>query len=157
MKLINSELRLYIHIEDSLIKQLHEYGLKHYPSEYGGLLMGYYSQDCKAVNIIETILPKKYTSSKYFFERGIEGLTEILKSLFKKTPSLIYIGEWHTHPDNPPIPSITDILALKEIIEHDKVFISNPILLIISIDKKGYEPAFYVQFKNKIFKYQKER
>ena len=157
MKLKNADIGLAIEIEDNLIERLYGYGLTHYPSEFGGLLMGYYSEDSKTVLITDTVLPKKYTSSKYFFERGIKGLKTVLKSLFKKTPSLIYIGEWHTHPDNPPIPSITDLAALSEIIQHDKVFIANPILLIIGINKSGYELGFYVQFKSKIFRYEEEK
>lgn len=157
MKLRNADIGLTIEIEDELIHNLYEYGLSHYPSEFGGLLMGYYSEDSKTVLIKDTVLPKKYTSSKYFFERGITGLKRTLKALFKRTPSLIYIGEWHTHPDNPPVPSVTDLIALREIVQHDKVSITNPILLIIGINKTSYELGFYVQFKSKIFKYEEER
>lgn len=156
MKLLNKELELYAYIEDDLVDRLCQYGIDHYPAEYGGLLMGYYSGDCKEVYVKETVLPKKYTSSKYFFERGIMGLKDALMRLFKQQPSLIYIGEWHTHPDNPPIPSITDLLAMKQIIAHEKVNISNPILLIVGISNNKFELGFYVQFKNKIFKFEKE-
>lgn len=157
MKLKNEEIGLAINIGDDLIKQLCAYGLSHYPNEFGGLLLGCYSEDYETVLIQDTILPKKYTSSKYFFERGIKGLTTKLKSSFKRTPGLIYIGEWHTHPNNPPVPSIADLIALREIVQHDKVFIKNPVLLIISIDNKHYELGFYVQFKNDIFRYAEEK
>ena len=66
----------------------------------------------------------------------------------------IYVGEWHTHPDNEPTPSTTDIRALEEIANHHKVKIKNPILLIMGIDKTKKELGFYVHFKNKIYKYE---
>lgn len=157
MKLKNEEIGLDINIEGGLIRHLCESGLSKYPNEFGGLLLGYYSEDYKTVFIKDTIFPKKYTSSKYFFERGIKGLETKLRSSFKRTPSLIYIGEWHTHPDNPPIPSLTDLVALNEIIQYNQVFIANPILLIIGINNKKYELGFYVQFKNKIFRYDAEK
>jgi len=157
LKLRNEEIGLAVNIEDDLIKHFYEYGLSHYPNEFGGLLLGYYSEDYRTVLIIDTIVPQKYTSSRYFFERGIKGLTTKLKSSFKRTPSLIYIGEWHTHPDNPPIPSETDLIALREIIQHSKVFITNPILLIIGMNNESYDLGFYVQFKNKIFRYAEEK
>ncbi len=157
MKLKNSEIGLAINIADELIKQLYHFGSLHYPKEFGGLLMGYYSQDFKTVLITDTVLPKRYASSKYFFERGINGLKKTLKLLFKKDPSIIYVGEWHTHPDNPPIPSLTDRIAMNEIVQHEKVAINSPILLIMSIREGMYELVFYVYFKNKFYKYEEER
>jgi integrative and conjugative element protein (TIGR02256 family) len=124
--------------------------------EFGGLLIGRYVDNKKMVIIEDTVLPKKYKSSKYSFERGVTGLRKVLKIFFTKSPSLIYVGEWHTHPDNPAIPSVTDINALKQIANHNEVFIDNPILLIIRIGKKDYELGFYVLYENKICNYKQE-
>ena len=157
MKLENKEIGLNIIIEDTLISCLYDNGIKNYPKEFGGLLIGNYSDDFKTVFIEETILPKKYKSSKYSFERGAEGVKETLEKYYYAEHRMIYVGEWHTHPDNLPIPSSTDIKALEKIANHDEVTIKNPVLLIMGIDKTKYELGFYVYFKNKIYKYEEEK
>ena len=153
MKLTNTDIGLSIDIGDKLINELIETGRQHYPNEFVGLLIGYYSNDIKTVHIQKTLLPKKYKSSKYSFERGSKGLRTKLEKLYRKTPSLVYVGEWHTHPDNPAVPSGVDASALREIVDNENVAIANPILLIISICKKFEQLCFYVYFKNKIYKY----
>lgn len=154
MKLTNKEIELNVDIDDNLINRLYNYGIEHYPKEFGGFLIGRYSEDLKTVYIKETILPKKFKASKFSFERGIEGVKETLEIYYKARESMIYVGEWHTHPDNEPTPSSTDINALEEIANHDEVKIKNPILLIMGINKTKKELGFYVYFKNKIYKYE---
>lgn len=156
MKFINTKLNLKIDIDDGLIYRLIQFGKKHYPKEYGGILVGRYVDSDSMVLIEETVLPKKYKSSQYVFERGAEGLRKSLTKLFRNEPSLIYVGEWHTHPDGQPIPSSTDLEAMKEIVNHAEVFIKNPLLLIIVITNKKFDFKFHVFHNNNIYGYQKE-
>ena len=154
MKLTNIDIGLSIIIDDKVVTQLIKAGRKHYPREFGGLLVGSYSEDRKTVAIVHTILPKKYASSKYSFERGVEGLREKLENYYSQIPPVYYVGEWHTHPDNPAVPSYTDCNALQKIVNDENVSITNPILLIISIKPECEELCFYVVFKKKIYKYE---
>jgi len=157
LKLVNQEIGLNIIMDDALLAQLNKHALKHYPKEFGGLLIGHYEEDKKTVFITKTILPKKYTSTKYSFTRGSDGLREILEAYHNGKSSLIYVGEWHTHPDSPAIPSITDLAALDQIVSHNEVYISNPILLILSITKQASAACFYVHYQNKIYSYEEEK
>lgn len=154
MKLVNKETGLRISIEQSLIDTLVLYGRNQYPKEFGGVLVGYYSDDKRMVNIIDSILPIDFKSTKTTFERGVEGLKEALEEYYKQNPSLVYIGEWHTHPDNSPIPSATDISAMNTIINSKHTFITNPVLLIIGYSKSSVTFGFYVWFENKLFRYE---
>jgi integrative and conjugative element protein (TIGR02256 family) len=138
------------------MNRLYQSGLKHYPNEFGGLLIGRYSEDKSTVFIQETVLPLKYTSSKYSFKRGTDGLRTMLEKYYERIPNLHYVGEWHTHPDNPAVPSNTDLIALNTIVNHHEVYISSPLLLIMSITKEDYHPVFYVLFQNKIYAYEQE-
>lgn len=131
-------------------------GSEHYPKEYGGLFVGRYVNDNKEVLIEETVLPKKFRSSAFSFERGVEGLRKLLRDFFEQSPSLIYVGEWHTHPDGMPIPSSTDSSALRTIAAHEEVSIENPILLIIGVRSDAYEIGFHVLHQNNIYGYEKE-
>ncbi|WP_367209935.1 Mov34/MPN/PAD-1 family protein [Sphingobacterium sp. R2] len=154
MKLVNKETGLRISIEQSLIDMLVLYGRNQYPKEFGGVLVGYYSDDKRTVNIIDSILPIDFKSTKTSFERGVEGLKEALEEYYRQDPSLVYIGEWHTHPDNNPIPSVTDISAINTIINSKHTFITNPVLLIIGYSKSSVTFGFYAWFENKLFRYE---
>lgn len=148
-----NDIGLSLKIKDELLIKMNKLGKEYYPNEYGGLLVGRYSDDFKSVFIEETVLPKEFRSSRFKFERGVKGLKKVLHDFFKQTPSLSYVGEWHTHPDGTPIPSITDVAALKTIAQHDEVYIENPVLLIIGISKESCELGFYVLFRNEMYRY----
>ncbi|MGZ3754330.1 MAG: Mov34/MPN/PAD-1 family protein [Mucilaginibacter sp.] len=156
MKFKNTEIELYIDIDDKVITTIQEIGLQHYPKEFGGILIGNYSEDKKTVTIADTILPKSYKSSKYSFERGSEGLKDQLFKLYHSDTPQIYVGEWHTHPDTKPLPSGTDVNALTQIVNHSEVNISSPVMLIVGLGPDYLELGFYVHFKNKIYRYEND-
>lgn len=154
MILKNNEIGLYIDIADVLITQIEMIGCQHYPNEFGGILLGKYSNDRKTVVVSNTILPMTYKSAKYSFERGSEGLKEQLISYYNDPEQLMYVGEWHTHPDGRPFPSGTDIRALKQIVNDDNVYICSPIMVILGLTRDASEFGFYVYFKDKIYRYE---
>ncbi len=155
MRLICHDIGLQIDMEDNLPEVLYKEAIKHYPNEYGGLLIGRYSDNDRIVMVDSYILPSKYKSSKVTFDRGTAGLREKLTKFYNATPGLIYIGEWHTHPDNPAIPSSTDLKAMRKIASHNEVYINNPLLLILSVNKKSFDFIFYVYFNDKMYSYEK--
>jgi len=148
---------LSIQIDDTLVNRLCRLASKHYPKEYGGLFVGRYVNNNKVVIVEESVLPKKFKSSSFSFERGVEGLRKALGKYFRATPSLIYVGEWHAHPDGQPIPSSTDTSALREIAGHHEVSINNPVLLIIGVRGNHYQLAFYVLYQNQVHRYEMEQ
>lgn len=156
MKFINRELGLGINITEIFLNQLTEISLSHYPNEFGGLLIGTYSHDRKEVFIMDTLLPKKYTSSKFGFYREIKGIEKQLHKHYKRKPCQYYIGEWHSHPDNLAIPSATDLKAFQDIVSHEEVLIENPILLILGVNKIYCDYSFYVIYNQIFLKYEKE-
>ncbi|MDR6735206.1 Mov34/MPN/PAD-1 family protein [Sphingobacterium sp. 2149] len=154
MKLVNKETGLRISTEQSLIDMLVLYGRNQYPKEFGGVLVGYYSDDKRTVNIIDSILPIDFKSTKTSFERGVEGLKEPLEEYYKQNPSLVYIGEWHTHPNAAPVPSCTDYYAMREIVDASSVCIDNPVMIIIGLTENSEKLAFYVYMENTFYKYE---
>ena len=153
MKLICKHNGLELEITDSLLDKFYNLGMEHYPKEFGGLLIGSYSEDKKTCHVTETILPSKYVSSKYIFKRGKEGLKQKLEEFYNGTPSLNYVGEWHTHPDAEPEPSAMDKQAMKEISGNEDVLIASPILLILGIGTKKLKIGAYIHFNNQLYKY----
>jgi [CysO sulfur-carrier protein]-S-L-cysteine hydrolase len=149
-----AEIGLSISIDESLINKLIDIGKKYYPKEFGGFLIGNYTDDFKQLDITDTLLPRKYKATKYLFQRDAVGIDGLLKSFYDEIPKKYYVGEWHTHPDNLPIPSSTDINAINTIINHKDVTIENPVFLIIGYNRTEVELGFYVTFKNKLYRYE---
>ena len=87
-------------------------------------------------------------------ERDTVGIDDKVKNYYNEYPRKYYVGEWHTHPNNLPIPSNTDIKAINAITNHKEVSIKNPVMLIIGYIKTKIELGFYVQFKNKLYRYE---
>ncbi|WP_201571360.1 Mov34/MPN/PAD-1 family protein [Psychrobacter nivimaris] len=98
-------------VEDSLLKSIYQSSCGHYPKEYGGFLIGKYSDDFKTLYIEQSITAEVFKSSRIEFTRE----SNYLKSEFKKLfidKRLYYIGEWHTHPDGEAWYSSTDLSAM---------------------------------------------
>jgi [CysO sulfur-carrier protein]-S-L-cysteine hydrolase len=152
----NKDIGLTLEIGDLLLERIIDVGMQHDPNEFGGFLVGYYSEDYKQLNITDMILPKKYKATPYLFERDTVGVNERLHRFFKEEPKKYYVGEWHTHPRNLPIPSSTDYNAMVEITNHEDVAIKNPVLLIVGYRNKMVELGFYVMFKNKLYRYEQQ-
>lgn len=154
MKLFNTYNKLELCFKDSLIEKIGETAIKKYPDEFGGFLVGRYSEDFKSVEVTDYILPKKYRNSPALFQRSTYDIEKIFKELFIAKKEY-YIGEWHSHPNGSTIFSQTDLKAMKESVDCPTVIIKNPILLIVSINRlslKGF--TFYLYEKNKLFAYE---
>lgn len=149
------DLGLTLEIDEELLSALVRIGVNHLPNEFGGFLIGNYSENQSNLRITDTILPNKFKGTPYLFERDTAGIESKLKQFYEEKPSKYYVGEWHTHPNNLPIPSNTDINAINSIASHNDVSIKNPIMLIIGYNKTEVSHGFYVKFKNKIYRYEK--
>lgn len=143
-------------MSDLLIERLIEAGKAHYPKEFGGILVGEYSADFRQLNITDSVLPqtKTFKATHTLFERNSKGMEKELKKLYRENPPKYYIGEWHTHPDNLPFPSVTDLQAMRSIVNYPRVEIKNPVLMIIGYSSIKIEIALYVYTDNKLYHYE---
>lgn len=148
-----TETGLKLEIEDELLSKIEDIGLKHCPKEYGGFLLGYYADDFKKLIITDFLLPNNYKSTSIYFERNSVGLEETFIKYYNKTPSQYYIGEWHTHPNGQPLPSMLDEMTIKEIAQNKTIAINNPVMLIIGYNNDKANSSFYVLSKNKLHRY----
>ncbi len=92
------ELGLYI--DEGAVQQLRQWRQQGFPNETGGVLLGYYDFNIKAVVVVAGLpAPSDSKASPAFFERGIAGLAEAVKDASERTAGMVrYIGEWHSHP-----------------------------------------------------------
>lgn len=148
----NNIIGLKIEYDDSLLEEIKEIGLIHYPNEIGGYLLGRYSNNKSKATIVKQIIALEYTNSPVSFKHIVnEETITLLTELFDKE-DIHYIGEWHTHPNSDSRYSQTDFNALKKIAAGN---VQNPILLIVGFEKKGIKDySFNVYFNKKIYKYE---
>lgn len=100
-------------------------------AETGGILVGHYVAGEIAVIDEVTSPPSDSKRSRYFFERGTEGLSELLSARWLEGRH--YLGEWHYHACGDPTPSRTDTETLQGIAANPVMHCPNPLLLIVDM------------------------
>ncbi len=106
---------LDLYIDEGVLCQLRQLRQQGFPNETGGVLLGYYDFNIKAVIVVMGLpAPPDSKASPTFFERGIEGLAEAVKEASARTAGMVrYIGEWHSHPPgHSASPSRDDLVQL---------------------------------------------
>ena len=105
--------------------------------EAGGILIGYYIQN-NSFSITDITTPTLYDkSSRFNFIRNIKSVQSTLKRLFKKSGGKkIYLGEWHTHPENTPTPSGLDNKSIIDQLKFNQL--NSDIIFMIIIGRNGF-------------------
>ncbi len=85
--------------------------------ESGGVITGLIFND--EIRITSCSIPNEYDKqSRFNFIRSKFGAQKFInEKYFKSQGTEIYLGEWHTHPEKFPKPSMTDILSFKNTLE----------------------------------------
>lgn len=147
-------LGLSLQLDQSLIESMEKTARNHFPNEFGGVLVGKYSEDGRTVFLKNFICPKKYKQSPIFFERETKFINRELKRIYEVSQGqLFYVGEWHTHPNMRPIPSLHDLKSMQKLLAQD-IKINNPLLLIIGGTKYDLNIQCYLMHQNKLIKYE---
>lgn len=122
--------RFGIHLPRHCLGGMLDYAAQDYPRETGGVLLGKYapSMDVAVVTQI-TGPPDDSRKARFGFWRGILGLQALLSRLWREQQ--YYLGEWHVHPDGPPIPSETDHEQMRAIAESHSYQCPEPLLVIL--------------------------
>ncbi|WP_276499808.1 Mov34/MPN/PAD-1 family protein [Pontibacter litorisediminis] len=148
MRIVKRYNNLELIIEEELINRLATIGKKHFPNEFGGFLIGRYSESLEALFIEDFILPKKYKGYSSIFERSTDGVVEEFENAFLEK-NQYYVGEWHTHPSSSTKYSQTDLMAMIQIAECQTVQIKNPVLLILSVTSQELNDYSFYYYDSK--------
>lgn len=104
--------------------------------EIGGLLMGEHVQ-AEVFRIVDFTAQHSGGTAACFIRHPHEHQAE-LDAFFERTGAdykrFNYLGEWHSHPSFPPIPSGTDIDTMQSIVTDASVGVNFLILLIVKLD-----------------------
>lgn len=93
--------------------------------EAGGMLIGSIITNSNEIEINDCTEPLKEDSSHRFGFKRSNKHNEVLNDKWRNSNfTKLYLGEWHTHPQEIPVPSITDknsweVLLLKSNTESD--------------------------------------
>ena len=104
--------------------------------ETGGVLLGQFALK-DGTPIVQKCVPAMSDSQRGStrFMRGIRGLRELLIEEFEK--GYQYIGEWHTHPEGPIMPSCVDHLTMMGISRSRIYAMPRPLLMILAGSSKS--------------------
>lgn len=117
--------------------------------ETGGVFVGEYStgHNCAIVTDCSSA-PHDSKSGDTHFYRGVSGLSQWLKRLWKHRDKQYYLGEWHYHPKADPFPSKTDLDQMRQIAFDASYHCPEPVLFVIGGDAdKGwrYDAIVYIR------------
>lgn len=101
--------------------------------ETGGVLFGEVDELLKVIWIDEVSgPPPDSVAAADGFLCGTAGVADINDEKIKRTSgSVAFVGMWHTHPRALPIPSETDLAAMKELLGHGTGFLGRRFLMMI--------------------------
>jgi [CysO sulfur-carrier protein]-S-L-cysteine hydrolase len=154
-KFTQVQLGLKIQISQDILLGIFKSISHHFPKEFGGILLGEYSLDKHIVNISESICPNKFHSSPVAFTRNSVHLNMEIKKRFEASSGrVIYVGEWHSHPNGSTEFSKLDLKTMQSIGSNKNVMITMPILLIVGFNNELFDASFYVLHKQNLLKYE---
>lgn len=151
------ELGFTLSVVEQCLDEIKQYAYMHYPNEFGGYLLGGYSRDMKRIYLTNVIIPDQVKSGPAFFRPMNNAVVhKRIKQIYDDTDGLVnYIGEWHTHPEMANFYSSTDYSSIRKQAESEAVNTNNPLLCIVSIRKRSYEPKFYIYYDNELYEFEK--
>lgn len=102
-------------------------------SETGGVLIGRYVEN-GAVALVEMASrpPGDSSAGLDWFERGRNGLGELLREQWNQPQRRYYVGEWHFHPTGRADASPQDRRQMAEIAQDPNYHCERPLLVIVS-------------------------
>ena len=97
-----------ITIAESLLREIRAHGVKDYPYECCGLLLGHYDPDGKLVTETYPISNAREESAKR--NRFLIEPQELMRGeRYARDHYLEVVGFYHSHPDSPAVPSQYDL------------------------------------------------
>ena len=97
-----------ISISEQLLTEIREHGVRDYPYECCGLLLGRYEADTKVVNETYPISNAREESAKR--NRFLIEPVELMRGeKYARSKELEVVGFYHSHPDSPARPSQYDL------------------------------------------------
>lgn len=124
-KILFAERKKRIFFDERLLNKMKPYlQLKDWHRECGGILLGYVCKENLDLCVTEMTVPYKGDCSKWngFIRQSPEHVKMYNRIYESSNKTCLYVGEWHTHPENIPNYSKADEDNWKSISQADKAF-----------------------------------
>jgi integrative and conjugative element protein (TIGR02256 family) len=129
-----------IRVDEAFLARLAALRARRLPNETGGIVLGIVDTNRKLMHLVLALdAPPDSKEDPTAFERGTQGLTStFLKAQARSMHQLVYIGEWHSHPDNSTVmPSVIDIHQFRWLTDEMRLE-EAPVVMIISGENDAY-------------------
>lgn len=118
----------------NICNKIRENNPTNYKTEQGGIILGQVFENYLILTDLTLPSPNDKSSISSFFRHKDYAQEKITTEWNNSKGTINYIGEWHTHFENNPIPSNTDKKMIKEMVNTTIMEINFLLLLIIGID-----------------------
>ena len=138
--------RAQIHVNADLVRALERESERHYPSETGGVLLGFANPNHdEQIKIVCQIGPGPMAAHKPFhFEPDSKWQKRWIAKTYEESDRIVtYLGDWHTHPRGSGTPSPIDRSTAKEISYCTAARVPHPLILILFGEPEAWEIAAF--------------
>ncbi len=148
------ELGFVLTVFSNCEEDIYNFARAYYPYEFGGVLIGGYSDNGKQIYLTDVLIPDKFSNSRFSFKGDTKKINKVIKQYYDQSNgNIIYLGDWHSHPNNSNSYSSLDYRAIKNQARSSTVSINNPLMAIISIGREGYEIGYYIYYEGRLYKF----
>ena len=102
--------------------------------EIGGVLVGYWADGAAVITGIVGPGPTAVRKKRRFRPDSKWQSQEIARIYEESGRTVTYLGDWHSHPKLPPMPSLLDVKTAKNISQTKESRTPKPIMLILGED-----------------------
>lgn len=124
-----------VNIDEKVIAEFKKYEQSVGRCEQGGILLGKYNPTDREYVITDITIPgSNDKQGPFFFVRDRIDAQEQINEYWNESDGIInYLGEWHTHPQEYPIPSHVDNALIRQVIDDGSVIWPEMLMIIVGI------------------------
>lgn len=112
-------------------------------TEAGGQLFGHANEQEIRV-AIATGPYRRDERGRYHYRSNVTSAQKVIENFAQD--GLLYLGEWHTHAEDFPAASASDIDAMNKLLTHSKLNINGLLMLIVG--RSTLLPGYYITLLN---------
>jgi len=108
-------------VSEAVIETMRRLREQRAPNETGGVLLGSFDLSRRVLHVVAALpAPPDSRQSPTYFVRGAKHLKPLVEGIEARSAgSIIYVGEWHSHPDGAKVePSDDDEVVFKHLETH---------------------------------------
>ncbi len=134
------DVKFTVWIGQSAVDELVDEAAKEPKLEIGGVLMGYWADDAAVITGIVGPGPAAVRTWRRFQPDSKWQSQEIARIYQESGRTVTYLGDWHSHPKLPPMPSLLDVRTARKIAQAEESRTPKPLMLILGEDPVSKAP-----------------